>query len=108
MSPTVVPPKPGKNPLLLLIYFFLGAFTLIQQTIILREIFVVVSGNELSFGITLANWLAGVFFGSAAGGFVVDRIRRVRPAFASVVWLLCLVSPLMIRFRSFRFLPTRR
>ena len=96
MSQTVLPPKPGKNPLLLLIYFFLGAFTLIQQTIILREIFVVVSGNELSFGITLANWLVGVFFGSAFGGFVVDRIRRVRPVFVSVVWLLCLVSPLMI------------
>lgn len=77
-------------------YFFLGAFTLIQQTIILREIFVVVSGNELSFGITLANWLAGVFAGSAAGGFFVDRIRRVKPAFVSVVWLLCLASPLMI------------
>ena len=96
MSQAVLPTKPERNPFLLPTYFFLGAFTLIQQTIILREIFVVVSGNELSFGITLANWLAGVFFGSAAGGFVVDRIRRVRPAFASVVWLLCLVSPLMI------------
>lgn len=77
-------------------YFFLGAFTLIQQAIILREIFIVVSGNELSFGITLANWLAGVFLGSVFGGYVVDRIRRVRAAFASVIWLLCLVSPLMI------------
>ena len=89
-------PEQRKFLFLPLIYFSLGAFTLVQQTILLREIFVVVSGNELSFGVTLANWLAGVFFGSAAGGLVADRIRRIGPAFAATVWLLCLASPVMI------------
>jgi hypothetical protein len=41
--------------LVLCTYFFLGAFALISQTMMLREFFVVVYGNELVFGVLLTN-----------------------------------------------------
>jgi hypothetical protein len=57
--------------LVLSTYFSLGAFALISQTMMLREFFVVVYGNELVFGVLLANWLVGIFTGALTGGAAV-------------------------------------
>jgi len=77
-------------------YFFLGAFALICQVVLLRELFVVVFGNEISFGMALTSWLAGVFLGAMTGGFFADKIRRISLAFAVSILLMCLIYPLSI------------
>ena len=48
--------------------FVAGAVAAVLQTLVIRELFAVVSGNELSVGITLALWLAATAAGSALGG----------------------------------------
>jgi len=59
-------------------YFSLGAFALISQTMILREFFVVVYGNEFIFGVLLANWLIGIFSGALIGSTAADRNKNNR------------------------------
>ena len=50
------------------LYFFLGAFSLVFQTILLREFFTVAAGNEISFAVALGGWLLGVGAGSCCAG----------------------------------------
>ena len=57
----------GKERVIAPLYFLLGAFSLVFQTILLREFFTVAAGNEISFGIALAGWLLGVGAGSFCG-----------------------------------------
>lgn len=77
-------------------YFSLGAFALISQTMILREFFVVVYGNELIFGVLLANWLIGIFAGALAGGAAADRSRDNLNVFVISLLLLAVAFPLAI------------
>jgi spermidine synthase len=62
----------------LLMYFVFGAYAVCAQATLLRETQVVLFGSELSWGLVLACWLAGVAIGAQAGGrlSVVER----RPA----------------------------
>ena len=69
--------------------FLAGALALTAQTILLREFFVVASGNEFSFGPVLATWLLGVFIGSLAGGPLAARAKH--PGAALGISLLGLV-----------------
>jgi len=61
----------------------LGASGLVGQILLLRELLVVFSGNELSIGIVLGNWLVL----EALGCFLAGRIwaRSERPALAFAV-----------------------
>ena len=52
-----------------------GATSTAGQVLLLRELMVVFSGHELSVGLALAGWLAGVGWGAAAGA----RQQRRRP-----------------------------
>ncbi|MCP4155318.1 MAG: hypothetical protein GY757_46760 [bacterium] len=83
-------------------YFSLGAFALIAQTMILREFFVVVYGNEFIFGVLLTNWLVGIFIGAAAGAFVADRHKDNLLVFVLSLLVLTVVLPLAIT--AIRFL----
>jgi spermidine synthase len=78
------------------LYFLLGAFSLVFQTILLREFFTVAAGNEISFAIALAGWLLGVGAGSYSAGFLSARMRHTANAFPGVVALMCVSAPLLL------------
>jgi spermidine synthase len=48
--------------------FLLGVFSILAQSILVREFFVVFSGSELTLGLVLASWLLLTGAGSLAGG----------------------------------------
>ncbi len=77
-------------------YFFLGAFALISQTMLLREFFVVVYGNEFIFGVLLANWLIGIFTGAITGSSVADRGKNNLKIFVISLLVLSVLFPLSV------------
>ncbi|MDQ1350776.1 MAG: Polyamine aminopropyltransferase [Acidobacteriota bacterium] len=85
-------------------YFSLGAFALVSQTMILREFFVVVYGNEFIFGVLLANWLIGIFTGALLGSAAADRDKNNLRTFSISLLLLSVLFPLCIT--AIRFLYT--
>jgi spermidine synthase len=78
------------------LYFALGIFSLISQTLLLREIWVVAQGNEIAFGITFFHWLIGIFLGAMAGGLIVQYIKTIWKVFIPILIILCLFSPLAL------------
>jgi predicted membrane-bound spermidine synthase len=78
------------------LYFLLGAFSLVFQTILLREFFTVAAGNEISFAVALGGWLLGVGAGSFWAGFLSARTRHKANAFPWVVILMCASAPLLL------------
>lgn len=77
-------------------YFFLGAFALISQTMLLREFFVVVYGNEFIFGVLLANWLIGIFTGAITGSSTADRGKNNLKIFVVSLLVLSVFFPLSV------------
>ena len=67
---------------ILVAYFVLGGFAVWAQATLLREVQVLVFGSELSWGLVLGFWLAGVAGGAAVGGRLA---RSVRGALAGLV-----------------------
>ncbi len=69
MSPEGGEPLSGVGRLLLLAGMAsLGAFATLAQVVCVRELMVVCHGNELSIGLALATWLAGVGLGARLAG----------------------------------------
>ncbi|HUX00167.1 MAG TPA: hypothetical protein VMY35_04240 [Phycisphaerae bacterium] len=66
---------PKRAPLLVF-YFLLGAYAVCAQATLLREAQVLLFGSELSWGLVLAFWLAGVAVGARVGGWAAARARR--------------------------------
>ena len=79
-----------------LAYAALGAFSMVMQTILLREFFVVAAGNEIAFGIAMGGWLLGVGAGSLAGAFFSRSRRSTATAFSWAVLALVIVAPLLL------------
>ncbi len=88
--------------LILFTYFFLGAFALVSQTLILREFYVVVYGNEFIFGVLLTNWLIGIFSGTYLGGIISEKSSNNLSLF--VISILIMVFLLPVSITSIRFL----
>jgi len=63
-------------------YVVLGAYAVWAQATLLREMHVLVFGSELSWGLVLAFWLAGVAAGAMAAGRLIDRSGRPWLVFA--------------------------
>ena len=82
--------------LVLCTYFSLGAFALISQTMMLREFFVVVYGNELVFGVLLTNWLAGIFIGALIGGTAAEKSKDNLMLFVISILVMCMLFPVSI------------
>jgi spermidine synthase len=82
--------------LVLCTYFSLGAFALISQTMMLREFFVVVYGNELVFGVLLTNWLVGIFTGALIGGAAAEKSRDNLMLFVMSILVMCVLLPVSI------------
>jgi len=77
----------------------IGINAILIQTILIRELLVNFSGNELSMGIIFATWLVGGAIGSLAiGRRLIDRIREPASAFAYTFFLISLIIPITIFF----------
>jgi len=66
----------ARRTTILIAYFIFGAYAVCAQAVLLREVHVLVFGSELSWGLVLAFWLAGVAVGAGAAGRFVPRVRR--------------------------------
>lgn len=64
-----------------------GFSGLVAQILLLRELLIVFSGNELSIGLILANWLILGAFGSYVLGSRAERSRYKLEAFAIITIL---------------------
>ena len=81
--------------------FVMGLGAILAQILLIRELMVVFSGNELSAGVMLAAWLLWTGLGSALLGIFSDAIRRKSLFFATVQLVLALVLPsslLLVRY----------
>ncbi len=68
---------------------FLGGLAgLAGQMLLLRELLVVFTGNELTIGVILANWLLLEAFGCRVLGRRADAIRNLPLAYAVMNWAL--------------------
>jgi len=83
-------------------FTLMGMGVLLAQVILLREIMVVFSGNELTTGIMLAAWLFWTALGSALLGALADRIPGKASLFSSMQLLLALI--LLASFLLARYL----
>ena len=75
---------PGTNDRLRLAILVMGLSGLVAQMLLLRELFVVYSGNEFSIGIVLANWLVLEAFGSLYVGKRAGRTEDTIGTFAAL------------------------
>jgi spermidine synthase len=85
--------KGGGNARAICAFILMGLGALLSQIILLRELMVVFSGNELSTGVMLAAWLFWTAMGSALLGMFSDRIQAKPPVFASVQLVLAIILP---------------
>lgn len=92
--------------LILFTYFSLGAFALISQTMLLREFFVVVYGNEFIFAVLMTNWLAGIFSGAMLGGFAAERSKDNLLLLMLSIMAMCVLLPLAITGTRFLYAIT--
>ena len=67
-----------------------GFSGLVAQILLLRELLIVFSGNELSIGIILANWLILGAFGSYIVGRRVEKSRYTLEAFTAITIIFSL------------------
>lgn len=77
-------------------YFCIGLFSLISQTMIIREFLVVVYGNEIILGVLFFNWLAGIFIGALSGGPAADKSKHPTLLFVISILVMCLLMPAAI------------
>ena len=83
----------GKSARAICAFILMGLGALLGQIILLRELLVVFSGNELSTGVMLAAWLLWTAMGSALLGVFSDRITEKPLFFASVQLVLAFILP---------------
>jgi len=58
-----------------MVFFLSGFISVLCQTILLREMLVVFSGNELTIGLMFSNWLIGVALGAFAANKYLSNTR---------------------------------
>jgi len=74
----------------------MGLSGMVAQVLLLREMLVSFSGNELSIGLILANWLILEAVGSFSVGKTIERARRKVEAFVALQLLSSLYLPLAV------------
>lgn len=72
----------ARRATILAAYFLFGAYAVCAQATLLREAEVLLFGSELSWGLVLAFWLAGVGIGAAGAGRLVENSARPWLTFA--------------------------
>ena len=74
----------------------LGIVAIVTQVVFIRELIVVFSGNELSIGIILSNWLLLEAVGSYLAGRWAVKIRSGIFPYTILQWLLAIILPISI------------
>jgi spermidine synthase len=67
--------------------FFMGAFAMVAQMTLMRELLAVFSGNELTLGATFGVWFVLVGVGALCGQWPARRYGGVRMRMAMAVWI---------------------
>ncbi len=78
------------------IFFFLGVFSIVAQTTIIREFLVVVYGSEFIMGMLFFHWLIGIFLGALGGARITRTCRHPGHWFVLAVIIMCLLLPICI------------
>ncbi|MDP8215749.1 MAG: 4Fe-4S binding protein [Candidatus Kaelpia imicola] len=86
-----------KKSIYKIIFFALGAFTILLQTILLREYLVSFNGNELSIGIFYASW----FLWIAIGATLTRKYQKISKLFPKLLKLYPFLA--IFQFLLFRF-----
>lgn len=81
---------------LILALVLIGFTSVTSQILLIRELLVIFSGNELCLGIIIANWLILVALGSWFLGRRADRVARRVETFVFFQILISLILPLVI------------
>jgi len=87
----------------------IGFTAIIAQIVLMRELFVIFCGNEISFGLILANWLLWTAMGSGILGRLVPRTQDARRLMAALQGLIAVIFPvtlLCLRASKYAFQPT--
>jgi len=74
-------------------FFLIGFIAITAQTTMLRELLVVALGNEIIFGVSLANWLIGIFLGALLGGWIGHKTNKTIEIFIASLLLMILMIP---------------
>ena len=59
------------------LFLLIGGFSLLMQTVLLREFFVVFSANEITVSLVFAGWFFGIAFGALIGGKIAGKTAFV-------------------------------
>ncbi len=78
------------------IFFCIGLYAVIVQSVLLRELLVVVMGNEIVFGVSMGHWLLAVFAGALVGGKVAGRLRRPLSLFIGSALVMAVLPHVLV------------
>jgi len=77
--------------------FMVGINAILSQTIIIRELLVNFSGNELSMGIIIATWLVGAAMGSLIlGRYFIEKITTPVRVYSAMLLAISVLIPISI------------
>ena len=77
-------------------FVLMGLGTLLTQIVLLRELMVIFSGNELATGVMLSAWLLWTALGSVVLGMFADRIKEKSSLFALIQLFLASLLPISL------------
>jgi len=87
-----------KRTWLVSFYFFLSVTDLVAQTILIRELLVSFSGNEIAIGIILVSWLLGASLGSFLAGKYAEKGKDFSSPFLLSSFLILIFLVLSLFF----------
>ena len=76
----------------------MGFTAIVAQVLLIRELLVTFSGNELSIGIFLANWLLLEALGSYLAGKLASKIKSSIPYYVLIQFLISIFFPIIIYY----------
>jgi len=77
-------------------FLLMGFSFSVTQALMIRELLVAFSGNELSIGLVLGSWLILEAIGSGLLGRLAERIRATTPSYALLQGLLAFLLPVSL------------
>jgi spermidine synthase len=86
----------GAPSLIAVILSLIGVTAVVAQVVLMRELIVVFYGNEISLGLTLANWLLWTAMGSSLLGRIATKARDARRLMAGLQVAIAVAFPLTI------------